>query len=239
MAKPKLIVALDLPALPDVADLLDKLPDAITWYKVGLELFAASGPEAVRLLTQRGKHVFLDLKLHDIPRTVARAVTAAAGHGVNMLTIHASGGHAMLIAAADAAAALGDRAPTLLAITALTSLDQQDLSDQGISRSLDEHVLSLGAMAASAGIHGLVCSVWEAARFRTDLGPDTLLITPGVRAADAEAGDQKRVATPTAAVRAGSDFLVVGRPILQAADPAAAATAIMEEMTQALENTVA
>jgi orotidine-5'-phosphate decarboxylase len=226
----QLIVALDIPDPHRIAALVDRMPPAVNWYKVGLELFAAGGPHALRPLTDHGKQVFLDLKLHDIPRTVARAVRAAAGHGAAMLTVHAGGGHNMLRAAAEAAATAGPRRPKLLAVTTLTSLAPDDLTRLGIHRPLKEHTLALGRMAVDAGIDGLVCSVHEAADFRRLLGSRPLLVTPGVRPAGNEAGDQKRVATPADAVKAGADFLVVGRPILEAADPRAAAENILREM---------
>ena len=228
-----IIVALDIPTSDTIADIVDSLPDAIRYYKIGLELFVSAGPQCLAPLTARGKHIFLDLKLHDIPRTVARAVTTAARHRVALLTLHAGGGHAMLKAAADAAAACGPDAPKLLAVTTLTSLDQNDLAQLGVQRPLKEHTLALGKMAVDAGIDGLVCSVHEAAAFRETLGAGPLLVTPGIRPAGAEVGDQKRVATPADAIRAGADFLVVGRPILESPDPAAAAAEILEQMRQA------
>ena len=232
--KPQLIVALDVPASDRILPIVRALPQDISFYKVGLELFAAEGPTVIDVLTREGKKVFLDLKLHDIPRTVARAVTSAARHGVAFLTVHACGGEEMLKAAAQAAAESGPDPPQLLAVTVLTSLNNSDLQSMGIARSTDQHAAALGALAVSAGIDGLVCSPAEVARFRQELGDAPVLVTPGVRPAGADVGDQKRAATPSAAVQAGSNFLVVGRPILQAPDPAAAAKAILEEMEQAV-----
>jgi orotidine-5'-phosphate decarboxylase len=196
-----------------------------------LELFAAEGPRALEPLQQRGKNVFLDLKLHDIPRTVAHAVSSAAACGAQLLTIHACGGRAMMAAAAEAAACSNIK---LVAVTTLTSLSQDDFNDLGIGRSVADQALALGDLAIDAGVHGLVTSVHEAAALRERLGPAPLLVTPGIRPSGGAVGDQKRVATPSAAVAAGSSYLVVGRPILEADDPAAAAVAILEEMRSAL-----
>ena len=231
--KSRVIVALDVPRAADIKPLVTQVPNEIEWYKVGLELFISEGHEAIQILTDMGKQIFLDLKLHDIPRTVAHAVNAAASHGVGLLTIHATGGRAMLTAAAEAAAAAGTNQPKLLAITTLTSLDQQDLTDIGVQRQLTEQTLELGKMAVSCGIDGLVCSPLEVSQFREALGESTILVTPGVRPAGAELGDQKRVSTPAEAVRAGSNFLVIGRPIVKADDPGAAARAILAEMAGA------
>lgn len=231
--KPELVIPLDLPTSSLVPPIVEGLPDEVQWYKVGLELFTREGPASLSFLKKRNKHIFLDLKLHDIPRTVAHAVNAAASHGVGLLTIHATGGRAMLTAAAEAAAAAGTNQPKLLAITTLTSLDQQDLTDIGVQRQLTEQTLELGKMAVSCGIDGLVCSPLEVSQFREALGESTILVTPGVRPAGAELGDQKRVSTPAEAVRAGSNFLVIGRPIVKADDPGAAARAILAEMAGA------
>jgi orotidine-5'-phosphate decarboxylase len=206
------------------------LPDEISFYKVGLELFTSDGPHALDFLQQTGRRIFLDLKLHDIPNTVARAVEAASRHHVALLTLHASGGRAMLQAAAAAARACGPIAPKLLAVTTLTSLGESDLKEMGITRPLREHTLALGEMAISAGIDGLVCSPWEAAEFRQRLGEGPILVTPGIRAAGADAGDQKRIATPREAARAGANYLVIGRPILAADDPRAAAIDILNQI---------
>ncbi len=227
---PELIVALDLPDLAAIGPLVDRLPDGVRWYKVGLELFAAAGPAALDPLRERGRRVFLDLKLHDIPRTVERAVRSAAGHGVGLLTLHASGGPAMIAAAARAARELGPERPRIVAVTVLTSLDAADLARIGVARPPADQAEELAAMAVEAGADGVVCSALEAARLRARLGPSALLITPGIRLPCGEAGDQKRVATPAAAARAGADFVVVGRPILDAPDPAAAATAVLAEL---------
>ncbi|MDA3923247.1 MAG: orotidine-5'-phosphate decarboxylase [Kiritimatiellae bacterium] len=226
----ELIVALDVSSTAEVEEAVERLGDAVSFYKIGLELFSAAGPDVVRAVKARGKKVFLDLKLHDIPRTVERAVLSGADLGVDLMTIHASGGRAMIKAAADAAAQCGERAPKILAVTVLTSLDQSDLDDLGVSREPAAHVEALGRLACENGADGIVCSPMEVARMRSVLGEDALLCTPGVRPQGADVGDQKRVATPAQAVKDGSTHLVVGRPIMQAADPQAAARAIVAEM---------
>jgi orotidine-5'-phosphate decarboxylase len=231
--QPELIVALDFPHARALQAGLDALPAAVTFGKVGLELFIAEGAAALRPLADRRMRLFLDLKLHDIPRTVAQAVRSAARHGATLMTVHACGGRDMLRAAAEAARDLGPDAPKLIAVTTLTSLNQADLADLGITRTLAEQALRLGEMALSSGIDGLVTSVHEAAELRRRFGPDPILVTPGIRPAGAEVGDQKRVATPAAAVRAGADFLVVGRPITEASDPAAAVMSLLKEMDSA------
>lgn len=225
---PALIVALDVPTAADMEKTLARLPDSVEWYKVGLELFCAEGPVALEPLQQRSRNIFLDLKLHDIPRTVANAVKTAAGHGVNLMTVHAIGGRAMLEAAATAARECATP-PKLVAVTTLTSLSQDDFSDLGIGRSVPDQALALGELALSAGIDGLVTSAHEAGALRRKF-PEALLVTPGIRMPDGDVGDQKRVATPAFAVEQGSTHLVVGRPILQAPDPAAAAEAILAEL---------
>jgi orotidine-5'-phosphate decarboxylase len=227
----ELIVALDVSSAAEVEQTVDRLGDSVTFYKIGLELFSAEGPGVVRAVTCRGKKVFLDLKLHDIPRTVERAVKAGAALGVDLMTIHASGGKAMIQAAKEAALACGGRAPKILAVTVLTSLDQADLGDLGIGREMRGQVEALGRLACGNGADGIVCSPREVAAMRAALGPQALLVTPGVRPAGADVGDQKRVATPGQAVRDGATHLVVGRPILEAPDPCAAARAITAEMT--------
>ena len=260
----KLIIALDRPSLDAGLDILDRLPASIQYVKVGLELFIAEGPEAVRALQRRKKNIFLDLKLHDIPNTVARAVAAAAKLGATLLTLHAGGGRAMMQAAADAAKQSGRHAPKLIAVTALTSLAPPDLADLGIRRTMTDQVLALGAMALDSGLDGLVCFVHEAEILRRQFGPTPILVTPGIRPAFAQVAsavakeamadtssgkpafagrltgkttaDQKRIATPSMAVKAGASFLVVGRPILDAPDPAAAAAAILNEMESAQSN---
>ena len=228
--KAQLIVALDVPDGAAAIAAVEKLPAEVQFVKVGLELFIAEGPDVLKPLAARGKKIFLDLKLHDIPRTVERAVQSAAKHNVFMLTLHAAGGRAMLRAAADAAREFGSAAPKLVAVTVLTSLDQSDLNDLGVQRAPAQQVLALGELAIGSGLDGLVCSAQEVGALRQKLGPQPLLVTPGIRLSSDAMGDQKRVATPASAVKDGASFLVVGRPILEATDPAAAARAVLAAM---------
>lgn len=228
MKKAELIVALDVPSAAAMEQKLQEMPDFIVWYKVGLELFCAEGPAVLEPLKRRSKNIFLDLKLHDIPRTVGNAVKTAAAHGVNLMTVHAIGGRAMLEEAAKAAAECTNP-PKLVAVTTLTSLSHGDFTDLGIGRSVSDQAIALGRLAISSGIDGLVTSAHEAKALR-DAFPNALLVTPGIRMPEGDVGDQKRVATPSFAVSQGATHLVVGRPILQAADPVAAATAILQDM---------
>jgi orotidine-5'-phosphate decarboxylase len=225
---PDLIVALDVPSATEAAALVRRIGDAVSFYKVGLELFVADGPDTLAMLADRGKRVFLDLKLHDIPRTVERAVASASRFGAELLTLHAAGGRAMVEAAARAAAEAGGRT-RLLAVTVLTSLDDRDLADIGVQRTAADQVDALGRLAVDAGAHGLVCSPQEVGRLRRALGAAPYLVTPGVRPAGGDLGDQKRVATPAQATRDGASALVVGRPIVEAPDPRATALAIAAE----------
>ena len=228
---PALIVALDVPSLKEMEAALNRLPETIEWYKVGLELFCAEGPAVLEPLKKRNKKIFLDLKLHDIPQTVANAVKTAASHGVNLMTVHAIGGRAMLEAAAKAAREC-DNPPKLVAVTTLTSLSQNDFADLGIDRTVSEQALALGELAISSGIDGMVTSAHEAGALRNAF-PDAVLVTPGIRMPDGDVGDQKRVATPAFAVQQGSSHLVVGRPIMQADDPATITTAILADIKNA------
>ena len=230
--KPELIVALDVSTAAEVPPIVEHL-SRVAWFKVGLELFTAAGPDVLAFLSDGGHKVFLDLKFHDIPRTVQRAVTAAARHKVALLTVHAAGGRAMMRAAADAAAACGPSAPRLIGVTTLTSLGPEDLKDIGVLRTMEEQALRLGDLALTSGLQGLVTSVHEVASLRRRFGDAPLLVAPGIRPLDSAAGDQKRTATPAAAVQAGASFLVVGRPILDAIDRARAADLIMDEMERA------
>ncbi|MGC8549849.1 MAG: orotidine-5'-phosphate decarboxylase [Acidobacteriaceae bacterium] len=227
----RLIVALDFPTAAQALALTDRLGPAIRWVKVGLELFIAEGPRIVSTLAARGLNVFLDLKLHDIPNTVAGAVRTASFSGAGLLTLHASGGPAMLRAAADAADRM-PHPPQLLAVTVLTSMDTPQLHAIGVSDPPAAQVARLASMAWTSGIHGFVCSSEEVTSTRAAF-PDATLVIPGIRPAGAAIGDQKRVATPASAIAAGASFLVVGRPITQASDPAAATAAILEEIAAA------
>lgn len=232
-ARQRLIVALDVPNAAAASVLLDRLDDTCAWFKVGLELFVAAGPAVLEPILRRGYKVFLDLKLHDIPNTVAGAVRSAASLGVGMLTLHAAGGPAMLAAAREALAGVPD-ALELLAVTVLTSMDAAQVAAIGVQRSPAEQVELLARMGLDAGIRGFVCSPQEAAKLRSIAGPEGVLVIPGIRPAGSSANDQKRIATPADALRAGASYLVVGRPITQAPNPADAAEAILAEMATAL-----
>lgn len=227
-ARERVIVALDVPDGRRALELSERLDGVIQWFKVGLELYVAEGNGIVGLLRDRGYSVFLDLKLHDIPNTVAGAVRSASKAGAQMLTLHAGGGPTMMAAAAEAAAGLAV-APELLAVTVLTSMDQQQLRAVGVQDSAAEQVLRLARAGWEAGIRGFVSSAEEVAAMRRTL-PEATLVIPGIRPAGAATGDQKRVATPAAAIAAGADYLVIGRPVTQATDPAAAAAAIVAEI---------
>jgi len=226
--KSHLAIALDHPDAAQALALVDHLGDTCQWYKVGMELYYAEGNRIVQHLRDRGFNVFLDLKLHDIPNTVAGAVRSATQAGASLLTIHASGGGAMMSAAAEAATAPGS--PRLLAVTVLTSMDANELAGIGITASPAEQVLRLARLARASGINGMVCSPEEVAILRKETGPDSLLVVPGIRPAGSAVGDQKRVATTTQAIADGASLLVVGRPITRATDPAAAARAVLQEI---------
>ena len=232
-ANDRLIVALDVPTAAQARELAEQLRGTCRWVKVGLELYLAAGAAMVEELTAQGFSVFLDLKFHDIPNTVAGAVRSAASMGASLLTIHAAGGPAMLRAAAEAAAATTN-APQLLAVTVLTSMDRAQLSAIGIETSAADQVLRLARMAIDSEIRGLVCSPEEVALLRRELKSQPRLVVPGIRPAGAAVGDQKRIATPADAIRAGASQLVVGRPITHAADPAKAAQSILTEIASAV-----
>jgi orotidine-5'-phosphate decarboxylase len=233
LARQRLIVALDVPTADAALVLADRLADQCQWFKVGLELYVSAGPVIVEKLVSRGHSVFLDLKLHDIPNTVAAAVRSTASLGVGMLTIHAAGGPAMLTAAREAASVMA-APPELLAVTVLTSMDQAQLTATGFDRSPRDQVSLLAKMGWEAGIRGFVCSPHEAAALRALTGREGVLVTPGIRPTGADQGDQQRIATPTFALQQGASYLVVGRPITQAADPALAAEAVLLEIAEAL-----
>jgi orotidine-5'-phosphate decarboxylase len=226
IASDRLIVALDFPDARAAFALVDRLEGATSWLKVGLELYIAEGNYLVAELQRRGFSIFLDLKLHDIPHTVASAVRAASRLGVDMLTVHAAGGPEMLAAAAEAAEAH----LRLLAVTVLTSMDAGQLEATGVHGSPGGQVERLATMAFAYGIRGFVCSPGEVANLRNRLGSEPLMVIPGIRPAGAAIGDQRRVATPAAAMAAGASYLVVGRPITRAVDPGAAARNILVEM---------
>jgi orotidine-5'-phosphate decarboxylase len=230
----KLIVALDLPNGNAATRLAETLEGHVGMFKVGSELFTAEGPVAVRYLVNTGHRVFLDLKFHDIPNTVRAAAREAAELGVSLMNVHASGGRKMMEAALEgvrSASALGSEPRTkVLAVTVLTSLESQDLDELGISGTPLEAVVRLARLAQSAGLDGVVASPREISALRQTCGPGFLIVTPGIRPASAAANDQARIATPASAIAAGTDYLVVGRPITAAPDPAAAADAIVNEM---------
>ncbi len=230
--KDRIIVALDTDS-PDAAlSVVNRLAGEAGLFKVGMELFPRGGPDLVRRIRDAGADVFLDLKFHDIPNTVAGAVRSAAALGVRFTTVHASGGREMLARAADAAR---DTGTTILAVTVLTSLDGADLSEIGFSSPPEETVLRLAEMALRAGIGGIVCSAREVSAVRGLAGETAVLVTPGVRFPEEAAQDQKRVVSPFEAMRSGADYLVVGRPITKAADPAEAARRFASEMRRGRE----
>jgi orotidine-5'-phosphate decarboxylase len=226
----RLIVALDVSSAGAAREIVAAIGDSVLTYKVGMQLYTAEGPSIVRDLVASGRRVFLDLKYHDIPNTVSSAVREAAQLGVSMLTVHASGGGAMLRAATDAAAA-HPSSPLVLAVTVLTSLDDSDLNKLGVRGAVVDQVLRLAAMALSNGCRGLVASAHEASALREEFGRDFVIVTPGVRPAGSGHDDQVRVVTPEEAIAAGANHIVVGRPITEAPDPAAEARAILGQIT--------
>jgi len=236
-----LIVALDFDSLASALKFAKNIADLVGLFKIGNQLFTAAGPEAVRQVAQLGPGIFLDLKYHDIPNTVAGAVLAAAAlPGVELVNVHALGGAAMMQAAVQAISAgvpMGEDRPRLLAVTVLTSMDHKSMREVGIGGLPQSRVLQLAKLAKKSGVDGVVASVREAKAIRKACGREFLIVTPGVRSKDQgsveEKDDQARTATPQEAIRAGADFLVVGRPVLAAADPRAAAAQIVEEMASA------
>ncbi len=236
--KDRLIVALDVENLGQADALLDRLQGVVGTFKVGVRLFTACGPAAVELVQKRGCSVFLDLKFHDIPSTVAGAVREATRLGVSMLTVHAWGGSPMLRAAAEtareAAREFSVAKPICLAVTVLTSLDRARLQGElNVPLSIEGQVLQLAQLAKTAGLDGSVSAPEEIRTVRSALGREWVIVTPGVRPAGSDPGDQARVSTPEKAISAGANYLVVGRPITEAADPKAAATAILDIMARA------
>jgi orotidine-5'-phosphate decarboxylase len=230
---PRIIVALDFSSAKEALELVSLLQPGSCRLKVGKELFTAAGPPLVHELHARGFEVFLDLKFHDIPNTVAAAVRAAAALGVWMLNVHASGGSRMMEAAANALTGCSGPRPLLIAVTVLTSMEAADLGETGIDVPVQQQVLRLASLACNAGLDGLVCSAREAPLLRAELGAGPILVTPGIRPRDSNTAndDQRRVVTPGDALAAGSDYLVIGRPISAAADPAAALARIISEIS--------
>lgn len=227
----QLILALDLETREEALAMLDQLGDSLQWVKIGLQLFTAYGPDFVREIADKGYHVFLDLKLHDIPNTVAKAVQSISSLPVQLLTLHGGGGGEMLEWANKARA---DHAPdlNLLAVTVLTSMNEEQLHSLNVKMTPEAQVMHLAGLSLDAGIQGLVCSSLELAPLRAKFGSDPIIVTPGIRPAGSAADEQKRIMTPTAAAAAGSSYIVVGRPILKAESPAEAARAIQAELAQ-------
>jgi orotidine-5'-phosphate decarboxylase len=232
-----IIVALDVPDLDAALRLVEQLAPVVGAFKVGKELFVSAGPEIVRRIRATGAAVFLDLKFHDIPNTVARAVSAAVRLDVQMLTVHTSGGRAMLEAAEksaqESAAQMGRNAPLVLGVTVLTSLDRNELAEVGVEPNVGRQVERLAMLAVKAGLRGLVCSPLEIAALRQFLPSETQLVTPGIRAADANAGDQKRTMSAPEAIAAGASWLVVGRPLCAAPNPREAAERMLASLRAA------
>lgn len=227
----RLIVALDVSSASEAAKIVTTLGGTVKFYKVGMQLYTAEGPKVVRDLIASGKLVFLDLKYHDIPNTVAAAVREAAQLGVSMLTVHASGGTKMLKAAVEASGVGASKISTkLVAITVLTSMDEQQLHETGVRGELLDQVVKLGSIALDAGCAGVVSSAHEVKALRAKLGAEFVAVTPGVRPAGAAHGDQSRVVTPADAIAAGATHIVVGRPITAATDPATEAAKILREI---------
>jgi len=227
---PKIIVALDFPSRDPALALVDQLDPKKCRLKVGKELFTRSGPQLVEALQGRGFEVFLDLKFHDIPNTTSAAVAAAADLGVWMVNVHASGGEKMMTACRERLEPFGADKPLLIAVTVLTSMTAEDLTGIGIPNSPEAQVSRLATLTRNCGLDGVVCSAQEAPRLKKEQGAEFQLITPGIRPLTADKGDQQRIMTPSDALKAGSDYLVIGRPITQAADPLAALEAIHAEV---------
>ena len=226
-ASDRLVIAVDFSASDEILQLVDELHGIAGVFKIGLQAFVANGPAIVREVVARGEKVFLDLKIHDIPNTAGRAVAEAAALGASMITVHAAGGEAMLRATAAAAPAEA----LILGVTILTSLDDADLPPIGFAGSLVECALRLAQLSKAAGLRGVVSSPREIEAIRATMGDEFVILTPGIRPAGSESGDQRRTLTPAEAVAAGADYIVVGRPITAAADPAAAAKAILAEIS--------
>lgn len=219
-----IVVALDYPTMAQSVEMAKRLDPSQCRVKVGKELFTTAGPVILDELHKLGFDIFLDLKFHDIPNTVANAVSVAAKAGVWMVNVHATGGRRMMEASANALQQLPDNKTLLIAVTVLTSMDQADLLEIGIDATPEQHVKRLAALAQSSGMDGVVCSAQESSMLSADLGRDFVLVTPGIRPTGADQGDQKRIMTPAEAMAAGSHYLVMGRPITQASDPIAVLT---------------
>jgi len=228
-----ILVALDYADRQRAMAFVDRIDPQSCRLKIGKEMFTLFGPQLVRDLQQRGFEIFLDLKFHDIPNTTAHAVAAAADLGVWMVNVHASGGKRMMTAAREALLPFGKDAPLLIAVTVLTSMEASDLRDIGIDLSPAEHAERLARLARDCGLDGVVCSAHEAERFKTAIGQDFKLVTPGIRPAGSAAGDQRRIMTPVDAQQAGVDYMVIGRPITQSDDPAQTLHNILASLKEA------
>ena len=230
----RLIVALDFSTLEEAKKLVLELGESVSYYKVGMELYYAAGNEAIKFLKEQRKHVFLDLKLQDIPNTVAKSLSVLTVLGTDMLNVHAVGGAKMMAEAAkavkEAAAKMNRPAPKIIAVTVLTNMDAEQWTDLGYQKDIADQVVSLALLAQKSGLDGVVASPQEAEAIRKACGPNFLIVTPGVRPAGAAVNDQSRVATPSGAFKNGSSHIVVGRPITQAEDKVAAANAIVAEI---------
>ncbi|NVJ60847.1 MAG: orotidine-5'-phosphate decarboxylase [Gammaproteobacteria bacterium] len=231
---PRIIVALDFANQKDAFELVDQLDPSQCRLKVGKEMFTHFGPNFVKQLIDRDFDVFLDLKFHDIPNTVSKACLAAAELGVWMVNVHTSGGQKMMETTAKSLEVFGSERPLLIGVTVLTSMTESELKSIGVEESLEQHVLRLAALAQKSGLDGVVCSAHEAAGLKSNLGKDFSLVTPGIRLASANADDQSRIMTPEQAIKAGSDYLVIGRPITQASNPLTALCDISESVSQVL-----
>ncbi|MFI3246428.1 MAG: orotidine-5'-phosphate decarboxylase [Ferrimonas sp.] len=228
--KSKIVIALDFDNQDKVMAFVAQLDPQHCRLKVGKELFTSYGPQLVSQLQALGFEVFLDLKFHDIPNTVAKAVTAAAELGVWMVNVHCSGGKEMMRAAVEALKPYGDKAPLLIGVTVLTSMKEEELAKIGVSNTSDQQVMTLAQLAQEAGLDGVVCSAQEASMLKSALGDTFILVTPGIRPQGCAAGDQHRIMTPEQAVAAGADYLVIGRPITQSSDPIATLAMINQSL---------
>jgi len=232
--KNPIIAALDVPDAEQAIKLAEAIAPAVGAFKIGKELFVSAGPDIVKRVRDTGASVFLDLKFHDIPNTVAKAVASATRLDVQMLTVHCCGGSAMLKGAlngaTEAAKQTGNEAPLILGVTVLTSMDESDLNEVSVNKTPEGQVIHLAQMATEAGLKGLVCSPKEIAPLREVLPPEVQLVTPGIRPVGSETGDQKRVMSPAEAIEAGADWLVIGRPIYGADNPREAAEAILDSL---------
>ena len=235
VAKERLVLALDVDNFKKAEELVGKLSDYVGVFKIGNQLFSAEGPKIINMINDRGSKVFLDLKFHDIPNTVARAAEVATKLGVYIFNVHTSGGYEMMRAAAEASEkislALGVRKPLILGVTLLTSINQEILEKEiGIKKRIEKQVVHLAKLAKTAGLDGVVASSWEIKEIRKACGENFVILTPGIRPAGKSSDDQKRVMTPREAIKLGADFLVIGRPIRNASNPVEAAKEILREM---------